>query len=174
MIRGTFGLLLLFSLASTALADPTSEETSASPWRLGVALGYGIRSNPLVQSDDIPIVVDVDIAWFGKRWFFDNGDVGFTFADNSVLTGNVVARVNSDRVFFGRTETRFVNLDIAGVPLAESVNFRPPDRDYAIELGAEILAGGRWGALQLAAFHDISGTHHGYELFTDYTFGWRR
>src|SRR4051794_14715278 len=46
-------------------------------WRLGVALGYGERTNPLIQSKKIPVLVDVDIAWFGERWFFDNGDVGF-------------------------------------------------------------------------------------------------
>ena len=33
-----------------------------SPWRLGVAMGYGERSNPLLNSDDLPIVVDLDIA----------------------------------------------------------------------------------------------------------------
>src|SRR3954470_11663654 len=47
-------------------------------WRLGAAFGYGERTNPLIQSDDIPVIVDVDIAWFGKRWFFDNGDLGYT------------------------------------------------------------------------------------------------
>src|SRR5690349_15759272 len=44
-------------------------------WRLGAALGYGKRTNPLIQSEDIPVVVDLDIAYFGDRWFFDNGDL---------------------------------------------------------------------------------------------------
>ena len=41
-------------------------------------------SNPLVQSDDIPIIADFDIAWFGDHWFFDNGDLGLTVADNDM------------------------------------------------------------------------------------------
>jgi hypothetical protein len=41
-------------------------------WRFGIALGFGERTNPLVQSEDIPVLVDLDIAWFGERWFFDN------------------------------------------------------------------------------------------------------
>lgn len=166
-------LLILF-MAAPCLADEEANDTKESRWRLGAALGYGIRSNPLVQSDDIPIVVDLDIAWFGDHWFFDNGDLGLTFADNNALTASVVARVNSDRVFFGKTRTRFVSFDMAGAPLSEAVEFKPPDRDYALELGVEMLTGGSWGAMQLSAFHDVSGTHKGYELYADYSYGWRR
>ena len=91
--------LLLLSIACVPAA------AAESPWRLGIAAGYGERSNPLVLSDDIPIAIDIDIAWFGKRFFFDNGDLGYTFANNELVTGSLVARFNSDRVFFGKTET---------------------------------------------------------------------
>ena len=69
-------LLLLALDATLCLAEEETEEATESRWRLGAAFGYGVRSNPLVQSDDIPIIVDLDIAWFGDRWFFDNGDLG--------------------------------------------------------------------------------------------------
>lgn len=166
-------LLLIPFLAATCLADDEAEDAKESSWRLGAALGYGIRSNPLVQSDDIPIYVDLDIAWFGDHFFFDNGDFGVTFADNHALTGSLIARVNSDRVFFGYTDRRFVSFDLAGLPLAEDAEFKPPDRDYAIELGVELLTDGDWGALQLSAFHDVSGTHDGFEVYADYSYGWR-
>lgn len=165
--------LLLVLAAMPAFAAEGPEQDEESNWRLGAAFGYGLRSNPLVQSDDIPIVVDLDIAWFGDRWFFDNGDLGFTATDNDRMTANLVARVNSDRVFFGRTDTRFVNVDLAGAPLDNEVEFKPPDRDYAVELGVELLTDGDWGALQMSAFHDISGTHEGFELYADYSYGWR-
>ena len=167
-------LLLVPFLAGPGLAAEEQEEPKESRWRLGAALGYGVRSNPLVQSDDIPIYVDLDIAWFGDLWFFDNGDLGGTFADNDALTASLVARVNSDRVFFGNTDRRFVSFDLAGLPLAEDVDFKPPDRDYAIELGVEVLTDGDWGSLQLSGFHDVSGTHEGFELYADYSYGWRK
>ena len=119
-------------------------------------MGYGVRTNPLVQSDDIPIDVDLDIAWFGEHFFFDNGDLGLTFADNHSVTTSLDRRFNSDRVFFGKTNTRFVNVDLAGEPLAETTEFTVPDRDYAIELGLELLVDGLWGHLQMTAFHDVS------------------
>ena len=144
-----------------------------SPWRLGVALGYGERSNPLLYSDDVPIVVDLDIAYFGERFFFDNFDLGFTFADNDLVTASVMARARSDRVFFSKTNTRFVDVGFAGEPLGSITAITVPDRDYAAEAGVELLSDGRWGFLQLNAFHDISNTHNGYELDFDYGLGFR-
>lgn len=166
-------LLMVTLAAAETRADETAGDENLSRWRLGAAFGYGQRSNPLVQSDDIPIYADIDIAWFGDHWFFDNGDLGITFIDNDTLTASLVARVNSDRVFFGLTDKRFVATDAAGMPLSQPVDFKPPDRDYAIELGMEILADGAWGAVQATAFHDVSDTHKGYELYVDYSYGWR-
>ena len=161
-------LLLLIGLqAGSGFAGEQAEGAEESRWRLGAAIGYGLRSNPLVQSDDIPIIVDVDVAWFGDRFFFDNGDLGLTFADNAALTANLVARINSDRVFFGNTDTRFVAFDAVGAPLSEAVEFKVPERDYAVELGVELLADGPWGQVQFGAFHDVSGTHDGFEVYVD-------
>ena len=151
-------------------------------WRFGVGLGYGERSNPLIQSEDIPVIVDLDIAWFGERWFFDNFDLGFELFDHDLFTTNIVARVNSDRSFFGKTNTRYVNFSLtaggAAVPLpaAPGTDFSPPlelkvpKRDYAVELGLEMLLDGEWGQSTLRAFHDVSGTHRGYEISADYSY----
>lgn len=192
--------------APESSATATTEVAPASPpvqpparersWRVGAAFGYGERTNPLIQSDDIPVLVDVDIAWFGKRWFFDNGDVGYTLFDRPSSTTSLVARVNDDRVFFGKTNTRYVNFAYAGNGLTVSlppplpsnggnlgpgagsqnppppVQVKPPDRDYAIEAGVESLLDGDWGAAELRAFHDVSGTHGGYELSAHYSRRW--
>jgi outer membrane protein len=172
------------STAAPPAARPLPEEKS---WRLGVALGYGERTNPLIQSDDIPVVVDLDIAWFGKRWFFDNGDLGFALLDNRRFTTNVVARVNSDRAFFAKTNTRLVTFALtsggATVPIADPITgvplqqpqptaLRVPKRDYAVELGLETLLDGEWGEAAIRAFHDVSDTHNGFEISADYSYRW--
>ena len=170
-------------LVGMSLFGVAADASAQSPWRLGVALGHGVRTNPLIQSDEIPIAVDLDIAWFGERFYFDNFDAGFTVIDNDTVTVNAVGRINSDRVFFGKTDTRLVTIgaaigqatnDAFGATLAEPTELTVPDRDYAVELGIEMLTDGRWGQLQLAAHHDASGTHDGYEVFLDYGYGWRR
>lgn len=161
--------LLVWALLGLAAGPALAADDS--PWRLGAAVGYGERSNPLALSNDLPIVVDLDIAWFGERFFFDNGDLGFTFADNAKVTISAVARVNSDRVFFGRTNTKFVSTSLAGEALSQAVELSIPDRRYAVEAGLELLADGRWGRLQATAHHDVSGTHDGYELDIEYGLG---
>lgn len=152
-------------------------------WRLGAALGYGQRTNPLVQSEDIPVVIDLDVAYFGDHWFFDNGDLGVQLVDNAVFTTNLVARLNSDRAFFGKTNKRYVNYSLmaggavgalnnpqTGELISEPQLLEPPDRSYAIELGVESLFGGEWGQATLHAFHDVSGAHEGYEISADYSY----
>lgn len=159
-------LVTLLLLAPAAQAED-------SPWRLGVAIGYGERSNPLVFADDVPIVLDLDIAYFGEHFFFDNGDLGVTFADNDAVTASAMLRVKSDRVFFSRTNIRFVDVGLTGQPLAVTTQVVVPDRDYAIEAGIELLTDGPWGSLQINAFHDVSGTHDGFEVDVAYGTGFR-
>ncbi|MEO8061179.1 MAG: MipA/OmpV family protein [Pseudomonadota bacterium] len=174
--------------AGIPAATPSPAPLNLPPersWRLGIALGYGSRTNPLIQSQDIPVLVDVDIAWFGKRWFFDNGDLGFTAVDNRFFTANLMARVNSDRAFFSKTNTKYVSFAYAaggltttafspatGLPITEPVPIKPPKRDYAVEAGIEMLFGGEWGNATLHAFHDVSDTHDGYEVSADYSYRW--
>lgn len=192
-------IVALWTLCSVAQGQGTAPPTGAAAtpaiaapqpqperhWRLGAAVGYGQRSNPLIQSEDIPVIVDLDIAWFGKRWFFDNGDIGFTLLDRPRSTSSLVARLNSDRVFFGKTNTRYVNFaytgngltaplpdNSAGAPGDAAVEVDPPDRDYAVELGVETLIDSELGVTTLRAFHDVSGTHGGYELSADFSRRW--
>lgn len=160
-------LLVYLSLLVPALA------AAESPWRLGAAVGYGERDNPLVFADDVDIYVDLDIAWFGEHFFFDNGDLGLTFVNNDVLTANTVLRYNSDRVFFSLTNTRFVTTALDGAALATATPVIIPDRDAAIEAGFELLADGRWGYMNASAFHDVSGTHKGYEIDLTWSTGFR-
>jgi outer membrane protein len=177
-----------------ASAQPgTATHTGSQPlvlpderrWRLGAALGYGRRTNPLIQSDEIPVIVDLDIAYFGDRWFFDNGDLGLELVDNAFFTTNLVARVNSDRAFFSRTNTKYVTYSVlaggatapipsfsTGLPITqlEALPLKPPKRSYAVEAGLETLFGGEWGQASLRAFRDVSGTHDGFEIAADYSY----
>lgn len=179
LLHELLATLILTLVASGAFAAPATTGAAApapasdSPWRLGAAVGYGQRSNPLALSEDLPIVVDLDIAWFGENFFFDNGDVGLTLRDDDAYTINFIGRINSDRVFFSLTDSRIITLvDPGGEPIDQVAAV--PDRDFAIEAGLELLADGTWGFLQFAAHHDVSNTHGGYELYANYGYGFRK
>jgi outer membrane protein len=177
--KPVLAVLLLLSgwllSAGFALAEepPESGPETTSPWRLGVALGYGQRTNPLKYSDNITVIVDLDVAWFGEHWFFDNGDVGYTLSENEYFTLNLVGRINSDRVFFAKTNTQFISISNSVGETVE-VEAEIPDRDYAVEAGFELLADGDWGFLQAGAFQDVSRTHKGSEVYAEYSHTFRR
>jgi outer membrane protein len=167
--HGLARFFTLLACAWFAASGPDALAASQEPaWRLGIAAGYGERSNPLIQSQDIPVAIDVDIAWFGRRFFFDNGDVGYTFADEAAGTASLVARLNSDRVFFSKTNTRLVTISATGAVLAAPVQLTPPDRSFAVEAGIEYLIDGRLGRLGLSGFRDVSATHDGFAIEVDY------
>lgn len=165
-------LALNAAAEGASAATQTDETVPGSNWRLGIALGYGSKSNPLIQSHTSSVPFNIDIAWFGERWFFDNGDLGLTLIDNDAVTFSLVGRVNSERVFFSRSESRLARLSANGETLQKAEEVKPPDRNYAIELGAEIIKDGRWGQLNLSAYGDVSGAHKGFELGAEYSHRW--
>lgn len=156
------------------MASVSVHAQAESNFSLGLAMGYGQRTNPLIQSDDVPVYIDVDIAWYGERWFFDNGDLGITLHDGTWATVNTVARVNSDRVFFGLTDDGLVRVSATNQPLPNAELLVIPDRDFAVELGVELLASGDWGSLTIDVFGDVSDTHNGFEAAAWYSRLWSR
>ena len=57
-------------------------------------------------------------AYYGKRFFIDNLDVGFTLAENAVNTLSLVASPGYDRVFFYRSDLQ--NIFVTGLPTASA------------------------------------------------------
>ena len=167
-------LLAAALVVAPASQLPAAEPDGESPWDIRIAFGYGQRSNPLIQSDDIPVLVDISIAWYGERWFFDNGDVGRTLLDGDHVTLNAIGRVNSDRVFFSKTDTEYVTIFGSGLVGSEPDPISVPGRDYAFEAGFEVLADGDFGFAQAAAHRDVSNTHDGYELYFNFGHTFRR
>lgn len=183
-------MFVLFMLCMPALVIADSGEFSDPPneknWSLGLALGAGQRSNPLIAGDDIDLWWTLDVAWFGERWFFDNGDLGYLLKDHSLFTLNWVARVNTERAFFsGISEGLFRGTEFGlNSPALEQGADSPtlgndseisiPDRDYALETGLEFLSNGLWGNIHGQLLADVSGVHNGYEAWLSYSTDWVR
>lgn len=167
------------------------EAGQGSDFHVGFAAGYGQRSNPLVDGDDIDIYWLADIAWYGEQWFFDNGDIGYSYYDNEHLTLSIIGSLNSDRVFFSHLNDGFLSAgrtslkDTPAPPESElqtaiselsreqqAALIDSPDRDYAFELGLELLTDGDWGFLQAQFNSDVSGVHNGHELWVKYGYDW--
>lgn len=183
-----FAVFVFGCLSPTASAQNTASPGSSAEknWSLGLALGAGQRSNPLITGDDIDLWWALDFAWFGERWFFDNGDLGYLLKDHSAFTLNWVARLNTERAFFsGVSEGLFRSTEFgvnaptveqgadSPVPI-QTISIEIPDRDYALETGLEILASGLGGNIHGQLLADISGVHNGYEAWLSYSTDWVR
>jgi MipA family protein len=83
---------------------PTDDCVQVGGWNFSVALGAGDRTNPLVHSQDIPLVVIPQFSYYGKRVFVDDLDLGVTLLDGDSSQLNLVASPGYDRVFFYRSD----------------------------------------------------------------------
>jgi outer membrane protein len=171
----------LKAFASIALLMPSvlfaqSPCTAVSPdcvvvgeWDFSVSVGLGERSNPIAQSSDIPLVVIPQLSYYGKRFFMENLELGFTLHESDSHTLNVIATPGYDRVFFIRDDLQ--NYFVAGVggaitapntPELEVAINRPRRTTYLV--GPEWLfeAGRMTG--QVSALYEATGRHKGYEV----------
>ncbi len=86
-----------------------------SPWTFGIAAGYGRRDNPFVGSDDIKLNAIVDLAWYGERWFFDNGDVGFTLHQAEQFSTSLLTTFDNERNYYSYLSNGSSGLDLSSL-----------------------------------------------------------
>lgn len=99
--------LLLLSLPMAVFADPECTATSSDcvevgKWQVSVALGAGVRTNPVLDRKDIPLIVLPEVSYTGERFFIQNLDFGFIVWENEAHQLNLLATPSYDQVFFHR------------------------------------------------------------------------
>lgn len=130
----TLRLLRTMLCGFAALAACAQAQEDDSPWSLGVALGHGQRDNPFVGSDDIRQNLVLDIAWYGERWFFDNGDFGFTLSEQPRHSVNAVLTFDNERNYYSSLSNGSSGIDILNLrALAQEQGF----------MGPSIIGGGK-------------------------------
>jgi outer membrane protein len=92
------GLMMAFLSLDQCYAKDDSKLERA--WDFGLGLGYGNSSNPFVGADDIPSYLSLDVALYGKRFFFDNGELGFTLINKPNFGLNLITTYNSERIYY--------------------------------------------------------------------------
>src|ERR1700731_658062 len=106
---GVFAIIAGVSPVHATEADDecqgaTDDCVAIGGWNFSVAVGAGVRTNPLVNGKAIPLVVIPQFSYYGKRCFIDNLDFGFTLAERGTNTFNLIAPPGYDRVYFYRTD----------------------------------------------------------------------
>jgi outer membrane protein len=162
--------LLRTALASTECQGPSDDCVAVRSWHFSLSLGLGVRTNPLREGRDIPLVIVPQFSYYGKRFFVENLDLGFTLADARNNTVSLIGSPGYDRVFFYRTDLQ--NFFVAGADTAFSTN-RPTlaHRQFpARPRRVTYLAGPEWTfryrglSGQLDLLHEVTGRNHGDEI----------
>jgi MipA family protein len=174
-------LVATATFAESECTESTADCVAVGSWSFSVALGAGVRTNPVVHGQDIPLVLVPAFSYYGKRFFIDNLDPGVTLFDGDSNTLSLVASPGYDRVFFYRSDLQnffvFSPMSFAG---SSGKTGRPPPALQETPATSQVLpqpsrkvtylAGPEWtfkhGSLtgQVDLLHEITGHTHGDEL----------
>jgi outer membrane protein len=166
--------------AAGAAADdckgPSTDCVAVGGWNFSVALGAGAMTNPLVGGRPIPLVVVPQFSYYGKRFFIDDLDLGFTLAETGGNTFNLVASPGYDRVFFYRSDLQNIFVRSFGgagaytVPIRAEANTPGAVQVEPRPRRVTYLAGPEWTfknggvTAQIDVLHEITGQNHGNEV----------
>lgn len=100
-------LLAVFAAAlipGSALAcDPQTEDcVEVGSWQFSLGIGAGVRTNPVEDASDIPLVLLPEVNYNGERFFIDNLDFGAFLWENDSQQLNLLVTPGYDQVYFHR------------------------------------------------------------------------
>lgn len=105
-------------------------------WRVSVGLGAGMRSNPLHQGEDTPLVVLPEVSYYGERFFLENLEMGFTLFEDRRHQLNLLLTPGYDQMYFNRWDP--FNFSGSG-GFSPGVGGAPPGMasNYSINISAQ-------------------------------------
>lgn len=197
-----FRLLILFSIFVSGTVQACSDDESCiekSSWQLGIALGVGVRTNPLVDGDNIPLVILPDIAWYGEKAYFDNGELGYQWLNQPKFAFETFLTLDRESAFFRFLHPANIlsptegSSSVTSPSFPETPDFSGPtdsDKEDILNnqrsLSIDDIATRKWavhgglrghyfssvGEWQLALLQDISNVHNGQLLALQYSRRW--
>lgn len=96
-------LLTSLPLVAAPDCDALSPECAeVGKWQVKIGVGVGVRTNPVMNNDNIPLILLPQISYNGERFFLQNLDLGFIFFEDDVQQFNLLVTPSYDQVFFKR------------------------------------------------------------------------
>lgn len=92
--------LVIFSLALNAGAMAQASVAEQDQWQVSLAVGAGVRTNPVMDNDNIPLIVIPQVSYQGEHFFIQNLDFGYTLFQNDEQQFNLLLTPSYDQVFF--------------------------------------------------------------------------
>lgn len=196
---GALIALLLCCLVFSASARET-QPTCVASWcleqgefELAVGIGVGVRTNPLYNADNMPLVLVPDFAWYGENWYLDNTEIGYQWVQKPTFAMETFVTLNTTFGDFRRGH--FSNFILQGSSITSGIeNGAQPglapndndegnngvifngkvspadvqDRDWAIDAGVRLhwyQGNHEW---TVSAMHDVSDVYKGAQVGAQY------
>ncbi|GAB3027609.1 MipA/OmpV family protein [Bowmanella dokdonensis] len=146
-------------------------------WQLGVALGAGLRSNPLVDGDNIPLFILPDIAWYGDKLYLDNDEFGYQWSQSKHLAVETFVSLNKEAANFtfwhpsNILTGSSINTGLIGpsqVPERRVSKDEVASRKWALNAGVRMHIRGHNSDWQIALLTDASDVHRGQQFELGY------
>lgn len=129
----SIGLAVAFSLCAglpvSALATASSDDDHkdfcdnsqagcipVGEWDVAIGLGVGVRGNPLIDGNDLPLFVLPQIRYYGERFFFDTDTAGFSFFEGGGHVVNAVATVGFEQIYFSTRSVGDLTIESGVLP----------------------------------------------------------
>lgn len=97
---GLFGLCLFLAAGPVLACDDSERCIGVGESYFGLAVGVGELDNPLVAAPNTRFYTYPQFAWYGERWYFDNGDLGYTLVDDGHWLVNLTTGLAQDSFYF--------------------------------------------------------------------------
>ena len=170
-------LSLLIYATLVANFSLAAEPLSNSPhWQFALGLGYGVRTNPVMDNGDIPLVLLPFVSYQNGNFFLQNLDMGYKFFEAENQQISLLLTPSYDQVFFHRwdignfvADTGFTNATISYGPELQqkSVSIdkhKLHERRMAALGGFEYTAHADTLEMQIQALHELTQYYEGDEL----------
>lgn len=182
-------LVILFIFTRPSFAGCNSGKDCVAPgeWQLGIAMGLGVRTNPLVDGNDIPLLFLPDIAWYGDNAYFDNGELGYQWHEDMTFSFESFIAINRERVFFSFWHPANILIPTSNLGVSTVVGPEEVANPDTTKISIEDIASRRWaidggvrihihqdkGEWRLALSTDVSSVHNGQQVALSYIHDWQ-
>lgn len=173
-----FVFLCVLATSHVAIACQNAQPcTEQNQWSVGIAMGLGAITNPLVDADTIPQLILLDVAWYGERAYFDNGELGIRWIDSKYIGLETYLTFDKERAFFNFWQPSNVFVISSNIPdgalVSSAVSINGiSSRRWAALLGNRVHYYSGNNSFTFALETDISSVHNGQRLELAYRKIW--
>ncbi|HEY7772238.1 MAG TPA: MipA/OmpV family protein [Marinagarivorans sp.] len=168
-LAATIATIALCAARPTAAAETTCKGdcVAVGEWDFSLSVGAGTRTNPVMQQDDISFLLVPKFSYYGKRFFIDTYDVGYTLFDRDYHQFNaILITPGFEQTFF--SDWALTNQDIGDTGEAHKLH----NRRLAGLSGFEYSFIHPYFDWQTQVLQDVSGAHDGQKVRTALTVPW--